>query len=320
MECTTLEITIATIFTLLASSALITIIYFGYRIIKAKCQQKPSKRSHLWKHILFLITTFMVTSIYPYYPWINCYHTTQPNKAYDIIILSTFACSWGLHNLFMAVLFFSKFVSIFDGTPMQIAKQTVMIYHVIFAILGCFVIVYAFLAFLVIFSGSELVPVPMLFCASLYFLLWIILMISMGFLFIKKLIAVYKMDVSGDMTLVNAITKVSVLTIIVTSISVINIIIIPIANNIHRTLFTLTIADFVGLIDIYTNFINVMMNEKIFTVYYQKICCLMDRKCHYCWLSLIDGYEVSSDSGNNTMHTTTHPAQVTADFTDVVVK
>ena len=128
-------------------------------------------------------------------------------------------------------------------------------------------------------------------------------MVALNILFIRKLIIVYgntaqsvrnsvsdqtEREKADHKSLVTPITKLTVLL----SISVITTILDLTTSILYvfiRIEFVRFIAESMAVIDLYTNFMNVMLTYAVFKKHYYRICGCMDKKCRKCWLGIIMG-------------------------------
>lgn len=123
-------------------------------------------------------------------------------------------------------------------------------------------------------------------------------MLCLTILFIRKLITVYKntersladhdKDTVQDNSFVKPITKLTVLL----SLSIISTILNMIGIT-QRAFIKTELSRFVvhtlAAIDLYSNFVNVMLTYNVFDKYYYTICGSVDNLCRACWMRAING-------------------------------
>ena len=122
-------------------------------------------------------------------------------------------------------------------------------------------------------------------------------MLSLNIMFIRKLVIVYKstagsvQSVSGNNhnheSLITPITKLTVLLSFSVGSVILNIIAIIIQIFISTRL-TWFIGQLVGVMDLYSNFLNVMLTHAVFNDYYQILCGRVDISCRNCWMRVIN--------------------------------
>ena len=90
-----------------------------------------------------------------------------------------------------------------------------------------------------------------------------------------------------DKSVVSAITKTTILTSISIIITFSNAIVAMIRINNPNDIYTAWIANYFVLLDVYTNFLCVIMCYKAFRRYYKTLCSCFDIKCRKCWVNVI---------------------------------
>ena len=150
-------------------------------------------------------------------------------------------------------------------------------------------------------------------------------MLSLIFLFIYKLIAVYKdSEITKNHRLLKVITKISILTfssISITFIHLIDSIIFLGVFSFDNTHFYKWIDSYITIFDVYTNCLCIIMCHIAFKSYYLFICKYMDNMCRTCWIFCIGvkpqniELKASASSSASSSNGSTKPQKaVTADF------
>ena len=121
---------------------------------------------------------------------------------------------------------------------------------------------------------------------ALMFILLIILIISLLILFIVKLINVYT-RLSNDDELISAITKTTILTLASVSFTFIVPIAIIFVNTIQNETVSVLIGSIVSSLDMFTNFLCVMLSFNYFDNLYLMICGRMHNLCKLCWYRIV---------------------------------
>ena len=116
------------------------------------------------------------------------------------------------------------------------------------------------------------------------FVLSILSSLSISFIFLYKLLIIYKTAQSNkdDQTLLSLMIKNTILVVISISFSVINLIVVALIPHDNEKLLLAFIRHFMFLFDILTNFMCVTLAFQSFSHHYDIFCGLLDRKCSQC--------------------------------------
>ena len=76
-------------------------------------------------------------------------------------------------------------------------------------------------------------------------------------------------------------------------------IIVPILRAFNDSILPRIIIHIIGSIDVYTNFINVILMNKAFDRYYIKFCGSLDIRCRKCWMRRLDSVQNEKQLANN---------------------
>ena len=124
-------------------------------------------------------------------------------------------------------------------------------------------------------------------------------MISLTILFIKKLIVVYRKTYNSDQNIQNnehekgllaPITRLTVLVTLSLS-STCLLVISQVIRGFYDNQGTRFLVYVVGSSNLYINFVNAMLANKMFKHWYKRICGLLDMKCRECWMRWIHDIE-----------------------------
>ena len=112
---------------------------------------------------------------------------------------------------------------------------------------------------------------------------------SLVIIFISKLIQVYKsIKYEGNQFLIKPITKITILSSISISITFISILLFATFITIKsQNLFIEIAGSWIGLLDLYTNFLCVIICYGPFKMYYMVLCKCVDKRCFRCWSYMI---------------------------------
>jgi len=168
----------------------------------------------------------------------------------------------------LCAIFFSKLVYIFEGSLYEISRCTRWLYNGILISFPVYIVLTATVAW----------SLEKYF--AIVFMLWIIIMMtSLLALFINKLLVINrdctKQSTDALNAFVNDITKVTLLTVISVSVTMLNVLISGIQYFVWQTVA----FRFIPILDVFTNFLCVMFCFPAFTAYYTSYCTCADRRC-----------------------------------------
>merc|ERR1719361_1623582 len=168
----------------------------------------------------------------------------------------------------LCTIFFSKLIYIFKGSPYEISKCIKWLFNCILISFPVFIVLVATVGW------------SMEKYFAIMFMLWIItMMTTLLVLFVNKLLIINR-DCTKQPTdalngFVNDITKVTLLTVISVTATMLNIIISALQYFVWQTVA----FRFIPILDVFTNFLCVMFCFPAFTVYYTSYCTCLDHRC-----------------------------------------
>lgn len=211
----------------------------------------------------------------------NCYKVSEQH--YQIILLF-WIIFFVIHSLLLVIIFFCKLKSVFATSRYKLSQGTVNFYKTLFIISPILC-----LTSITLSMFKQIAKIYLAILMALFLLLYIGTMISIVTIFIRKLILVYNNDKLNNESLINAITKSTILTSISLFLTLLHIITnILISNESTDTYFTEWLNHYITIGDIYTNFVCVILCFKSFQGCYDKVCVAMDNKCHSWWRHLLN--------------------------------
>ena len=233
--------------------------------------------------IIFLIITLLLIIIHG--PAAMTEHECYGISNIRASLLNPWLLLYAIQNYVLLLLYFDRLRIVFSPTPLCLSNKTENIYKFIFALIPIYVISIVTLSFFFLENGIHLsIFIPL---AVVFILGYIAFMLSLVILYIHKLIEVYKSvnahNVEDAEFLVSAITKTTVLTIISLSMSFINMISTAIYFPMDDNLIISWISAYIADIDIYTNFLCLMLCFNHFDGYYLRSCSSIDKQCRMYW-------------------------------------
>eukprot|EP01084_Bolivina_argentea_P088060 158978_1 len=196
------------------------------------------------------------------------------------ILISTFSLLWlasfAIQSYLLLWIFFVRLKKVFKKSPLRLSNISNYTY------IGMFsgMIILCFIGTICIFVQPELMG----FIELAFLGLFAMVMLSLVLLFVYKLIRVYRIN-SGmdnkDEDLISAITKTTLLTTISISITITNGIFTALWDSENNIVFR-WFCHYIVLVDVFTNFICIIMSYKIYKGYYLVICRFIDSKCRDC--------------------------------------
>ena len=198
----------------------------------------------------------------------------------------------------LLLIFFERVHRVFKDTPLRLSKCTINSYYIFFAIAPIQNTVISFM--LIAKYGSSLTRLIIAIGGFVYF---IILTISMLFIFVRRLVHVYiSLEFVDRRFAVNAITRVMVLTSISVIMTLLDIFSFIFSDAWGQYLGFPKLGSYIVLLDIYTNFLCVALSLTAFKSWYKKCCKSCDKCCRCCWVGLIDCCNGSAEAKD--MHMT----------------
>ena len=231
--------------------------------------------------IAILTSTFLWIICHDITKWIGQCFNLESSVSY-IIFSSLATALYAIQSFILLIIFFERLDIVFNGTSFVVSKCTKNIYKFLFISTPILVVIAICLfQYTLIFS----------ILAGVVLLLFIGLMISLVILFIIKLVNVYKSsgmseNTGADKSVVSAITKTTILTTISVSMTLVNAIVAIWRLNTDN-IYIIWFQNYFVLLDVYTNFLCVILSYTAFVKYYQTLCKCMDIKCRSCWVRII---------------------------------
>eukprot|EP01084_Bolivina_argentea_P178730 308900_1 len=171
----------------------------------------------------------------------------------------------------LVVLWYYRFTALFSSSVvLRLSKRTTGCFHIYFIFAALVMIVYAYAAYLYVFASSKYITLCLIIVGIAF--TWLFCgIISLSFLFIKKLIQAYKW-ITNDPSFISIITKYVILTVLSLSITILQ----PLFPNL-RTMYPNSIIikfthHYVVLLDAFTNCLYLILSFSDFDIFYQKIC------------------------------------------------
>ena len=323
-SCTSLSLTANSLYTVIVGLFFISILYTCVIIYHRSLKEKLSGTAKSLQ-IIFLISSLITVGYYPCIRWGYPLNPCIIESKYYTILLAFFNMCYGVQCTALTLLFYITMVRVFRGTPFSISNCAQNIYQIIFTFSGMGIISMG----IIISVGAEWFLI-----ASGLLLIYIITMISLTILFIRKLMVVYgqasrshndnsrvvldtEKDNANHKALMAPITKLTILISLSLLMSLLQIVMISI-RVVHLSELTGFMVHTSGVIDVYTNFVNAMLANKIFDDYYNKICGPLDSKCRTCCMNRFQSGQIKrekrlasviSDTRDHTLspdHETTH--------------
>ena len=288
LNCSALNVVASSIYTFIVGLLFISIIYTCRIFLINKSDEKLSK-TIISLHIIFLISTIYCITYYPILRW---YTKCIESLTIPWFIAAIFVVLWFMQIAALTILLYLRLVMVFTNTSYAISKCIQYTYNTIFIAIAAI--------FILTIIVSLITESYTIFSSVVAVLLvaYIFIMISLTILFIRKLVAVYrstyhwdknaKNNNENDKGLVEPITRLTIL-ISLSMVFTILLVIMQVIRVLHDTEVAHFMIHAVGVANLYMNFVNAMMTNKIFVGYYRKICAPLDVKCRKCCMRIIHG-------------------------------
>ena len=289
---------ISVLFTVIVVSLWFIILYFCYVLMFKSKAKKISKTARILR-IIFLISTIYTIGYYPVFrwkPWI------ESSISWDIDSLGPI---WELffasQFISLGLLFFVTLESVFKETSYSLSRGT-QIMIITIAAIGTIGSMFLAMRSIIFPPDSPILNHISTIASAVLFTMYILTMLCLTILFIQKLVIVYKNKCtaqgvtnidnqeehsSNSDSLVASITKLTILF----GISVVTSILDMIGVSVQA--FTTSEASrfgshLLGVMDLFTNFVNVILMYKVFNMYYYRCCGRVDDSCKKCWMEMIN--------------------------------
>eukprot|EP01084_Bolivina_argentea_P078149 141784_1 len=259
---------IATVFTILITAFLwIFTVFILYKYIVYKKSSIIQQPNFLYyPGLIFIILISLSLFSYIFVATFLCINDTT-----RLLIETIFSLFYGLQFYLLLLIMFLRLYYVFHNSPLKLSKITTYSY----------ILIYILLPILIIFTLSlGLNHTLFVTFVTISFVLFVILILSIIILFIAKLVRVYKYC-ANDEELMDAVTKTTILTLV----SILVTLLIP-THSLLREPFDFEYGSwfyFLGnvftILDIFTNFLCIVMSYKYFDSYYYYICGCLDTQC-----------------------------------------
>lgn len=270
---------------IISSIILMHISYALYHFIRANINDKNrASKGRIATGVMVIISSLIlfIAFIGQRSALIYC----PPNWNLFIYIGEFYHLTWPIQTWLLLLIYYQKLNNIFKGTSYQISKCQDIYYKTIFVLLPVLV----FTSVTLKWFGP---PNSHLTVVQILFLTVLISTISLIVSIINRLRKCYKDTVQvvndDNKTIINAITKLTILSSFSVSISFL------------YTLFTVInvvtefsikplgyVFYFVMILECYTNFVFGIMSFKAFGNYYDNVCQCMHIKCTKCWTRILN--------------------------------
>ena len=288
---------------MISSLMILSIILFGIYYIKHYYYFSSSdtiQKSLFYPGLVFIITTIIslitITSATPNAVKAHC---DDKSVKESIILQSLISVTYSLHAALVFLTFFIRIKFVFKSTLYAFSNIITIICTLLFIMLILPIPIRPIFEYLK-------QPVMINISDSMQFLSYILLLIILITLFVNRLIKIYKYS-DADESMVATITN----TTLLVSISISITILLPIfwyIQSVTNSLIAKSVYRICTLIDIYTNFLCVILSYKAFNSLYQSLCGIMDGLCRLCWFKIIN--KNSQEIEEIQMETTTKHIQI----------
>eukprot|EP01083_Nonionella_stella_P087832 244520_1 len=269
------------------------VIYVLCTIISTRNEEQTLRTDRITGYI-FIIFTILGIACHGTYTVLECYDT----EYLFYIVLAMYNLSFGVQSYLLLLIFFNKLKAIFNRSPRRLSNLTKACYNIMFVVLPLYMVVT-----IAIYVIDPAIVIESLYFGVIFLILFIALITSLAILFIYKLLSVYKCNAINlnqyDPELVAVITKTTILmgiSVTTTLIDTINTIISD-DNSVYAWICYL-----ITTVDLFTNFLCIMLQFKPFKHYYILLCSCFDTKCRLCWASIAQSQiNVSMQTSNTSI-------------------
>eukprot|EP01084_Bolivina_argentea_P286912 492264_1 len=276
--CSVSKIIITNLYALLCILMVITCVYVLYKFL-----QTLDLKKHCWNHILGIIFTFgtifaISSSIITVAG--DCYGV---NQLYNNILDYSCISNLFIQSLLLIIIIFNKLYIVFENTQFKLGLYITSIY--LFLIISLIISsTISICLYITNNNNNNNNTNAIVYWITFSILLFIICLISLNVIFIHKLISVYKdykidKSVSDYQILVTSMIQSTILV----SVSVF-ILIIDITYTMSIRQPTIKI----WIINIFSNFILIIMQYKTFKTYYFRYCSCIDSFCYGIWVKILE--------------------------------
>lgn len=278
-KCGLFILSMSIIFALICLSLAAGVLY-GIVIFIANPENKTVSYITRITTVSFFVTTLFLILLYAPFIFIleDCLKVSQ--SLYSTIYTMYFML-FIIHSLLLLYIFYCKLQSVFMRSRWALSNCTILVYKTLFVISPIICI-----SSTLLWISNLISDIIFQILISLFLLIYVVSTMSVIAIFIRKLIQVYNTDKLNNESLINAITKSTILTTISLIVTILHLI-TGISLN-FDTVLAHWINHYASLGDIFTNFICVILCFKLFQNLYDKLCVSLDSKCHYCWRSMLN--------------------------------
>lgn len=202
------------------------------------------------------------------------------NENTDTIYNHLVNFSYSLQCLLILWLWFIRLYYAFTGTLFELSKITIIGYISIFSLSFLFVIL---MLAGISFDTSQIDRNIHLLMLLLLVTWFVILIISLASLFIRKLISVYR-NLDSDQYFITMITKITILNFISLTITIIWAFSLIFFDY---NVYTEFVNHFGIIFDYFSTFICAILSFNCYETYYTQICGRLHNQCNQCWLHLV---------------------------------
>ena len=266
----------------------ISSLYYIFRFILNRIQTKDAKISNcsFYSGLIFFIISSITLIIWNILIASRCYDFDE--FAYFSLLITAWILYAYVQLYLLWVVMFIRLYFVFEDSAFALKRGTVILSICLFACLPILMlIVYVILLVLSVVGLGNVQIVWFLF------LFYGLISLAFSFVFVSKLYQILKLSPiqSIDNGLLKAITKTTILALIsfiMTAVMTFMIFLIGDGVSRHKSLWLLQIM--LIIMDIYSNFICVVLTYKMFDNQYRRCCGCADEKCRKC-LFFIANYE-----------------------------
>ena len=216
---------------------------------------------------------------------------------------------YSIQTVIVIGILFYRLYKVFGRKPFQLSK------FVTYSFITCYTFLCVLLIFFNIFGMTSMINYAISVIVGVIIFIYILIMnVWLVFLFIFKLIQTYGCE-EADESLIELITKISILcftsafTVLLTSIFVS----LSLEITSYHWYF---ILDIFVIMDLYTNFLCVLLSFRYFDRFYLTICKCCDHQCYECWrrcIQVLKTRKLSKSNDSIDSETTVEPTNEISD-------
>lgn len=251
---------------------LISIIPIIYTFIRNRVRNKiKTPRLLFYPGLLLLVVTFLLLALNLTIGVYFC----DTNQAIYQLLLVPFSQLYGTQFYLLMLSLFLRLQYVLNGTLQAFSRLTLSIMTIIFILLPVMSVI----------AGIMYHDPNGRFMVFGAFVIALALIISILFMYIRKLLAIYK-NIDSDPKLIEIITKTTILTLISISATFLTSMCITMKPIMSEFMDFQVIETFILYIDVYTNFLCVVLTYRYFDKYYSLLCKGMHSKCESMWFRI----------------------------------